>query len=717
MEAYLSYLIILGSGILLALIVLPIAGSYLWNRYWRPRRIAGGHATDKFNGVMKRALRFMTREDRTSLFEKAPKENGQPSKPLSPFMQKITWRKFYLVLFLLTLGLALAKSALALAALGFMALVMYARVSHVFKERHKVLVRMFEVASKKLGYPRGEIANPWAWVTINKWETLTEPKDTVVVYPTGFEVHSQMSRESFEQHFTTVITEKNSWIYDWQPKKNQVVIKPVPPLPEMAPYPGSETFAWNEIPIGEGPEGPVAYDVAKSPHVLLAGPTGSGKSVLQRSVIFHCIQHNDMWNFVGVDLKRVELSQYRDYKRTVKAIAVDLESAADLIREVERNMMERFTLMEEHGVDHFTKLRDERGKHPKAIMLMVDEAYALLSPEGSKSEEGKARDQLHAECVTMLGSIARLGRAAGVHMLIATQRPDAAVIPGELRNNLETRIAAGRLNSTASGMILDSGAGTRIPAIKGRGMLFFLGEYITFQGYFADKTWINAWLEGHKEQEPSMFGLPDDEDDVFGDEEDGIDFVADEELEFKIDEASRSRIETYAEPEAVSDLEAQLHEFERIDTQQDAFEASMDPFEEARKIRARRAREDAEEAFEGDVSGGFFEPEPEPEVALTPAPVEPVVALPRRATRPAAAPAEPVVPRQTGPAVAVPAPLPRQAAPARPRPAAPVPVLDVAEEPMLPPKPPVRVPAQMPTRPARPTAPAFPGRPNFPGRG
>lgn len=230
-------------------------------------------------------------------------------------------------------------------------------------------------------------------------------------------------------------------------------------------------------------------------------------SVIQRNIIFHCIQHNDMWRFLGVDLKRVELSRFKRYTKTVLGIATDLEQGVEVVKYAHDVMMERYEKMEKAGVNIFLDMVDENGKPEYAILLMVDEAFMFMSPEGNKSEEGKRNDMLHAEASHILGNIARLGRAAGVHLVLATQRPDATVIKGELKNNLDVRIAAGRLDSTPSLMVLDSGAATLLPPIKGRGLVRLGADTRMFQGFFAEQDWIDNWLAKpqNRWREPDLF--------------------------------------------------------------------------------------------------------------------------------------------------------------------------------------------------------------------
>ncbi len=228
-------------------------------------------------------------------------------------------------------------------------------------------------------------------------------------------------------------------------------------------------------------------------------------SVLQRNLIFHAIQHNDSMRFMGIDLKRVELGQFRKYEQTIMGIGTTLEDAVEILRYTQKVMENRYERMEAAGVNHFKDMIDpETGKPDYAIMLMVDEAGELLSTEGTKSDEGKVRDQLHGDAMTILGSLARLGRAAGIHLVIATQRPDAKIIAGEFKNNLAVRILAGRSGSIASSMTLDSGSGMMLPPIKGRGMLSIYGQEQQFQGYYAEAEWIDKWLESHPGVEPTL---------------------------------------------------------------------------------------------------------------------------------------------------------------------------------------------------------------------
>lgn len=114
------------------------------------------------------------------------------------------------------------------------------------------------------------------------------------------------------------------------------------------------------------------------------------------------------------------------------------------------------------------------------------------------TDEAKEADELKGEAVMIIGSIARLGRAAGVHLLIATQRPDAKLIPGEIRDNLAVRVGCGRLKPSASLMMFDSNIGQRIHSNpKGGLYLQIHGSGNMGQGFFAPNEWLDEYYEAN----------------------------------------------------------------------------------------------------------------------------------------------------------------------------------------------------------------------------
>ncbi len=180
-------------------------------------------------------------------------------------------------------------------------------------------------------------------------------------------------------------------------------------------------------PIAPEPARCIAVDSPTRMFLASEAMIPTHNSVTQRTLLLHALQNPD-WRIMLIDPKRVELSAYHDHPHVIR-VATELEESTELLEQLEQEMQSRYTRMKEEAVNFFKDMQQP----PPAILMMVDETFALLSPENIKSDEGKERDEMHARCTVLIGSIARLGRAAGVHMMLATQRPDAKVIPGETR--------------------------------------------------------------------------------------------------------------------------------------------------------------------------------------------------------------------------------------------------------------------------------------------
>lgn len=211
-------------------------------------------------------------------------------------------------------------------------------------------------------------------------------------------------------------------------------------------------------------------------------------SVTQRTILMHAFQ-SPMWRILLADPKRVELSPYKEYPNVIR-VETELADMLDMVERLSDEMDFRYKTMEQEGVNFFLNLKEP----PPALLLMVDEVFALLAPSKIKSEEGKEMDGMKDRCNTLIGNIARLGRAAGIHMVLCTQRPDAVVLPGETKANLECRVAQGRMDTIPSQMTLDSDAATRIPPVKGRAVCRQGNAFEEFQAYFLEPDQIPAVL-------------------------------------------------------------------------------------------------------------------------------------------------------------------------------------------------------------------------------
>ena len=200
------------------------------------------------------------------------------------------------------------------------------------------------------------------------------------------------------------------------------------------------------IPVGVTNEDTLkVLDLAKAPHILYAGATGSGKSVGLNAGIATLMKRNDPTNlrFTMIDPKRVELADYRA-SAFVDAVITDMDEAAEALEEVLKLMERRYREFETAGVKNISSYNDRFPNKPMAYhVLVVDELADLMDT--------------HSDTVfPILVRLGQLARAAGIHMMLATQRPAADTTPKKLVSNIPTRIGFMTQSAVESRIILGS---------------------------------------------------------------------------------------------------------------------------------------------------------------------------------------------------------------------------------------------------------------------
>lgn len=366
----------------------------------------------------------------------------------------------------------------------------------IFAYRFAVVDKMFNVAMSEMRYDGGANAKIYIYqyILVSGWKDVYYPQETQVMYSTNkFRASEAAKQAAFQNAFDSAVTDKHSWSYEWDTSNNRVICTPVPFLPNNVPYPFPDRHPWDKFPLGKtfGDE-EVVWDVSSAPHMLVTGTTGSGKSVTQRTILLHTMQSPN-WRVLLIDPKRVELNQYEGHPNVIR-LATEIDEAYAIFQQLEQEMMNRYARMKESQVNHFNSLPTV----PPAILLMVDEVFSLLELVAGASKTDpviKEQNEMKAGMVLLIGKIARLGRAAGIHMVLATQRPDAKVLPGEVKANLDARIAQGRMDKTPSLMALDSLHATELPNIKGRAVARLGNEYVEFQAYFLAPENLPEFLE------------------------------------------------------------------------------------------------------------------------------------------------------------------------------------------------------------------------------
>ena len=200
---------------------------------------------------------------------------------------------------------------------------------------------------------------------------------------------------------------------------------------------------------------PVALDLTALPHMLIAGATGSGKSVQINSIIasFLMTKTPDQLRLLMVDPKRVELTPFNGIPHLIQPVIVEAEEVTEPLRGLNREMIRRYRKMEELGVRNIEVYNERSEEKMPFLVLIVDELADLMMVSGFEVEHNLVR-------------LAQLGRAAGIHLLLATQRPSVNVVTGLLKANIPARCAFAVSAQVDSRVILDSAGAEKL---MGRG--------------------------------------------------------------------------------------------------------------------------------------------------------------------------------------------------------------------------------------------------------
>ncbi|WP_442857395.1 DNA translocase FtsK [Bacillus sp. FJAT-42315] len=245
---------------------------------------------------------------------------------------------------------------------------------------------------------------------------------------------------------------------------------------------------------------PVVLDLKKMPHGLIAGATGSGKSVCINSILvsllYKAAPHE--LKLLLIDPKMVELAPYNGIPHLVSPVITDVKAATAALKWAVEEMERRYELFVHAGVRDIAKFNEKaeklgnKSEHLPFIVIIIDELADLMMMSPVDVEEAICR-------------IAQKARACGIHLIVATQRPSVDVITGLIKANIPTRIAFSVSSQVDSRTIIDSGGAEKL---LGRGDMLFLNngssETVRLQGTFVSDDEIDAVVEHvRKEQQPN----------------------------------------------------------------------------------------------------------------------------------------------------------------------------------------------------------------------
>lgn len=260
------------------------------------------------------------------------------------------------------------------------------------------------------------------------------------------------------------------WRAHWDLEGDEVTFEIRPPMPDMVlhePAPSTKQLTHAEyksfmIPIGIDEDGKVqSWQPSVSPHMLVIGGTGSGKTSFQHTVLTHLAQAR--WRVWVLDGKRIEFAGFRAWPN-VELVAARVEHQVRMLHAAHELMERRYTQLEQGTA----RLEDF-----EPLALIIDEYatfkarvqrwYKTVKPKGGPTQ---------APVLELLSDLARLARSAKIHMLLGIQRPDVEFLGGEMRDNFGARLSLGRLSPQGAMMMWDSPAiGVALPRNKrGRGV-------------------------------------------------------------------------------------------------------------------------------------------------------------------------------------------------------------------------------------------------------
>ncbi|MFN2224141.1 MAG: DNA translocase FtsK 4TM domain-containing protein, partial [Candidatus Promineifilaceae bacterium] len=244
------------------------------------------------------------------------------------------------------------------------------------------------------------------------------------------------------------------------------------------------------IGLGQNVAGqPIATDLTQMPHLLIAGTTGSGKSVCVNAIVACLLLQNtpETLKLVMVDPKRVELTGYNGIPHLVAPVVVDLERVVGTLQWAMREMDNRYKRLADLGarnINEYNRKVNGNGREPMPfIVIVIDELADLMMLSPDETERGITR-------------LAQMARATGIHMVIATQRPSVDVVTGLIKANFPARIAFAVASSTDSRVILDTTGAERL---LGQGDMLFqspdAAAPIRMQGCFVSEGELNKLIK------------------------------------------------------------------------------------------------------------------------------------------------------------------------------------------------------------------------------
>ncbi len=232
------------------------------------------------------------------------------------------------------------------------------------------------------------------------------------------------------------------------------------------------------ITVGKSALQEITFDLNRVPHVLAAGETGSGKSVILRLILWQFINQGSrvyMLDFKGGVEFGLDYEQYGE-------VVTDRKRALEILTELEEENAKRLALFRSMRVKNIVEYNRKSGRNLCRIGVFCDELAEMLDKKGAAKDLKGQMEKIEGK----ISTLARLSRATGINLILGMQRPDANVLTGQIKNNIPVRISGRFADKTASEIVLGSTDACSIPDIKGRFIYKVGNEMQQFQAYYFD---------------------------------------------------------------------------------------------------------------------------------------------------------------------------------------------------------------------------------------